>query len=305
MSTPDPRRGDAALLGAAFFYGTTFVVVEHAVEDASPTAFLAARFAVAALALLPFVLGRPGWRTPGLGRDTLLAAATMAAGYWLQTVGLQDTTPSRSAFITYLLVVMVPVMAAVLLRRRPERRVIVAVVVATIGLFLLTDVSGGGFGRGELLTLGSAVGFAANVIVIAAVIERHDPLVLTFGQVSLLALIFAVPGGIQGGYGFAGSTWGGVVFTGLFASALAFFLQNSGQRSVGPTRAAVLLMMEPVFAGAIDWFQGERLGLDGSIGAACIVAAVLISELRPPARRRDLATVAEGALTDGSRSSLS
>jgi drug/metabolite transporter (DMT)-like permease len=276
------RWGDAALLGAAFFYGTTFVVVQDAVDEVAPSAFLAARFAVATAALAPFALIRARKTvTPGLWRDGALAAATMAVGYALQTVGLQYTTSSRSAFITYLLVVMVPVMAAVALRRVPTHRVMVAVGVAAAGLFLLTDVSGGGFGRGELFTLGCAVGFAANVVVIAAVIERHDALMLTFVQLAMLALVFAVPGQIQGGYGFDSSTWLAVAFTGVFASAVAFSFQNWGQRTVGPSRAAILLVMEPVFAAVIARIDGERLGGAALVGAVLIVAAVLISELSP------------------------
>jgi len=276
------RWGDAALLGAAFFYGTTFVVVQDAVDEAAPSAFLAARFAVATAALAPFALARRRPTiTPNLWRDAALAAGTMAAGYALQTVGLQYTTSSRSAFITYLLVVMVPVMAAVTIRRAPTTRVMVAVAVAACGLVLLTDVSGGGFGRGELLTLGCATAFAANVVVIAAVIEHHDALLLTFVQLAMLALIFSVPGQIQGGYGFETSTWIGVVFTGVFASALAFSLQNWGQRTVGPSRAAILLVMEPVFAAAIAWIDGERLGAAALVGAMLIIVAVLISELSP------------------------
>jgi len=276
------RRGDAGLLGAAFFYGTTFVVVQDAVDEASPTAFLAARFGVATLALAPFALARHRRRvTPHLWRDSALAAITMAAGYVLQTVGLQHTTSSRSAFITYLLVVMVPVMASLTIRRVPTHRVMVAVAVAAVGLFLLTDVSGGGFGRGELLTLGCAVGFAANVVVIAAVIERHDALVLTFVQLAMLTMVFVIPGQVQGGYRFGTSTWLAVAFTGVFASAVAFSLQNWGQRTVGPSRAAILLVMEPVFAAGIDFVDGERLGLVGVVGAALIITAVLISELGP------------------------
>lgn len=276
------RLGDAALLGAAFFYGTTFVVVQDAVDKAAPSAFLAARFTVAAVALAPFALtARRRTITPHLWRDAALAAGTMAVGYALQTIGLQYTTSSRSAFITYLLVVMVPVMAAVTIRRAPTTRVMVAVAVAACGLVLLTDVSGGGFGRGELFTLGCAAGFAANVVVIAAVIERHDAILLTFIQLAMLALIFSVPGQIQSGYEFDGSTWIGIAFTGVFASALAFSLQNWGQRTVGPSRAAILLVMEPVFAATIARIDGERLGSAAVIGAMLIIAAVLISELSP------------------------
>lgn len=281
---PPTRRAEAALLGAAFFYGTTFVIVQDAVDRVGPNAFLATRFALATLVLAPFALRRQRARTPLLGRDSLAAAVTMAAGFALQTVGLQYTTPSRSAFLTYLLVVFVPVIAALTIRRLPTARVVGSIAAAAVGLALLTDVGSGGFGRGELLTVGCAVGFAANVVVVSAVIDRHDAVLLTFGQLAWMSLLFLVPGAIEG-FELDAASLGAAAFTGVFASAAAFGLQNWGQRGVGPSRAALLLVTEPVFAAAIDAWRGEALGPLAAVGAAVIVVAVLVAETDPRAVR--------------------
>jgi len=164
--------GTAALAGAGLLFGTTFVVMQGAIERAEVLPFLAVRFAVGALVLLPFALGRPS--APGELRVGLLAGLVLLVGYLFQTVGLQYTSSTSSAFITYLLVVFVPILTAVLTRRPPERSVVIAVVLAVTGLLLL---SGGldGFGRGELLTLGCAFAFAVHILILGRTSHRYDP----------------------------------------------------------------------------------------------------------------------------------
>ena len=108
----------------------------------------------------------------------------------LQTIGLQYTGSATSAFITYLLVVFVPVLALVLLRRRPHPVTLAGIAVAVVGLVLLTDPGGGGatggFGRGEVLTLGCAVAFAAHVVILGETAHRHDPIRLATVQVAVV-----------------------------------------------------------------------------------------------------------------------
>src|SRR5207244_2271031 len=108
------------------------------------------------------------------GRDGVLAGVALGSGYVFQTWGLRFTTSARSAFITYLLVVFVPLLAAVVLRRRPHAATLVGVAVAVVGLLLLTGGGGGGLGKGELLTVGCAVAFAVHILILAEVAHRHD-----------------------------------------------------------------------------------------------------------------------------------
>ena len=132
-------RAHLAVVAAAVLFGTTFFVVKDAVAEAQPIPFLAARFLIAAAVLFPFA--RRSGRLPsetGVLRAGVLCGLALAAGYVFQTVGLQYTSSSVSAFITYLLVVIVPVLSAVILRRVPGPAVITGVVLATAGLFLLT-----------------------------------------------------------------------------------------------------------------------------------------------------------------------
>ncbi len=277
------RAGDVALVVAAMCFGSTFLVVQNAVERVEPIPFLAVRFLLGALVLWPFAWRRA--RTPGEVRDGAWAGAALVVGYILQTVGLQYTGSATSAFITYLLVVFVPVLAFVLLRRRPHPITLVGIAVAVVGLVLLTDPGGagetGGFGRGELLTLGCAVAYAAHVVILGETAHRHDPISLAAIQVTDVGAACAAPAIWLGGYGFPAAAWWAAVATALVATALAFGLQVFGQRTVPPSRAALLLLIEPVFAGLVASIRGEVFDATQLAGAGLILAAVVLAETVP------------------------
>src|SRR4051812_32015866 len=148
---PSTLRADLALAGAAFLFGTTFLVMQDAVADVEPIPFITARFAIGAIVLLPIALVRDRGRHAALSahnvvRDGAIAAIALAAGYVFQTTGLQYTTSSVSAFLTYLLVVFVPLLSAIVLRRPPRRATVLGVAIAVIGLWLLTEGAGIGLG---------------------------------------------------------------------------------------------------------------------------------------------------------------
>lgn len=268
---------------AAFFFGTTFVMVKHALRDVRPLPFLGVRFCLAAAVLWPFAARRPdgaGEGRRGLVRSGAVCGLALLAGYVLQTVGLQYTSASASAFITYLLVVFVPLISAAALRRVPERTTVAGAVVALGGLFAL---SGGrlGVGRGELLTLGCALAFAVHIVLLADRAPRHDPLRLNVVQLAVVGVGCLVPGLFTGGWGFTVRALAAAVYTAVAASAVAFSLMVWAQQRVNPSRTAVLLLLEPVFAATAGYLAGERLGWLGVGGAVLILAGVVLSEWGP------------------------
>lgn len=271
-------RAHLAIAGSGVLFGTTFVVVQDAVRDAEPVPFLAVRFLIGALALVPFARRAP--RQPGRVRAGAVCGAVLLTGYVLQTVGLQYTTPPVSALVTYLLVVIVPVISAVVLRRVPSRPVLVGVALATVGLFLLTgDGVGLGIGRGEVLTLGCAFAFAVHIILLSEWSPRFETTAFTATQMAVAGAASLVPGLFLGGYGFPLRVWLAALYTGLTVSALAFALQIWGQRQVGPTRTSLLLMLEPVAAAFLGYVTGDALGPVAAVGAVVILAGVAVAEV--------------------------
>lgn len=278
-TTTDRQRGLAvlALVGAAFIFGTTFTTVKRATQDVAPMPFIAVRFLVGALVLTPFAARRP--RTRGVARAGLFAGLALSLGYVAQTIGLQYTDESTSAFITYMLVVFVPLIAAVLTRTWPTRTATVGVALAAVGLFFLSDGGSGlGVGRGESLTLLCALGFASHIIVLDRFAGRQDVFWLNIVQLATVGLICLVPGALSGGYRFPLSAWLAAIYLGVAASAAAFVLQTWAQAHIEPTRASLLLILEPVFAAVFSAVLGRPLGARGAVGAVCIFVGIVVVE---------------------------
>ena len=254
------------------------------------------RFLLAAAALgavsVPSVrrLSASAWR-----HGTILGVA-LFAGYAFQTVGLQYTQASNAGFVTGMFVVFTPLLGAIFLRRSPGKAAIVGVALAAVGLGMLSLGPGFVPRLGDVIILGCAVAFAAHIVGLGAWSNRYDAVGLTVVQLlvsgilhSLFALTFEV--------GRAPGTWNrsvviAILVTALLASAAAFWIQTAAQRVIPPTRTALILTMEPVFAGlfGIVLLQ-EYLTPLGWVGCALILAGMLTAELGagapPPAPPED------------------
>jgi drug/metabolite transporter (DMT)-like permease len=283
--TRRPLVPELALVSATAAYGATFVLVQDALERVTPVGFILLRFAVGALVLAPVAFAR-GWRRPSVAatpreftRACIAFGVVAFIGYWFQNAGLEQTTTSNSAFITGLFVVFVPLIETVVLRKAPPANVLIAVVVSTFGLFLLTgaDLS---LNRGDMLTLGCAFFFGIWIYLGGRYSQRFDPIAITAAQLAIVALL-AVPFAAIDGIGtIDAQVVAAVLVTGVLCSAIAFTMQLWGQRYVEPSRAAVILLFEPVVAGVIGYWVGERLGFTGYVGAIVILAGILLAESR-------------------------
>ena len=276
-------RAHVALVAAAFFFGTTFVVVKDAVRDVGPVPFLGVRFAIGAAVAWLVARRRPA--TQGWLRAGVLTGIVLMVGYLFQTIGLQYTTATRSAFFTYLLLPVVPVLSAVVLRRPPTATTVAGIAVALVGVFLLNGATLA-LGRGEALTLGCALAFAVQIVMLAELAPKHDTHRLNSVQLGVVAVGCLVPGFFLGGYDFTFQAWWAAAYTGVAASAVAFGCMVWAQQWVGPSRTALLLMLEPVFAGIAGYLVGDRLGALGVAGALLILAGILVAELGPRLRAR-------------------
>lgn len=287
---------ELALTFLSLLWGTTFALVKQALEDSSAPVFLSLRFALAAGILVAVWLVRRDRPTPGLFRHGALLGLFQFGGFLFQTEGLRYTTPARSAFLSSLMVLVVPFLARFLLRRKVAASAWVAVVVAVGGLALLTrpfDGSVAGAIRwGDFLTLLCALSYALMVVYTTEWSPRHRLLPLTAVQIgttlvcSLALLPFDEPRLVP-----TASLFGVVAFTGLAMTAGAFFVMNWAQRLVTAVRAALIYSLEPVVGAGFSavWF-GERLGALDWLGGALIVGAVLLGEVGAALGRERAAT---------------
>lgn len=269
-----------ALVAVTAVWGVTFVQVKDAVALYPLFAFLAVRFAIAALVLAAPAAGR--MRT--LGRSGWLAGAALglllAAGYALQTAGLERTTVSSAGFITGLYVVFTPILGLLLFRTSVGRAVWLGVVLAVAGLAMLSGVGAGDAG-GDLLVLGGSAAYSLQIVLMERYAPRYDP--VAFTQAEMLAAFagFAVVavalGQLELPRGW--TVWGALLVTGIFASALGFLVQTWAQRRTSATRTALAFAMEPVWAGIFGfWLAGDRLGVLGWGGCAVIMAGIVVAE---------------------------
>jgi drug/metabolite transporter (DMT)-like permease len=276
-----PMIASFALVGVTAVWGYTFLAVQDAVARMPVMDFLAWRFLLASgvmIALRPTCL-RSVTRLEllrGIGLGTMLGL-----GYVAQTYGLRYTSAAISGFITGMFVVLTPVMSWILLRRKTNRSTWMVVALATVGLALLS-LNGWSIGIGELLTLGCAIFFAIHIVGLGEWSSQYDPYafsLLQIGTVAVISLIAATPGGIT--VPPDPRVWGVIGITGVLATAVAFFVQTWAQSLVSATRAAVVMTMEPVFAGLFAVvIGGTQLTLRTIGGAACILAAMLIINLK-------------------------
>ncbi len=280
------------LLAVTAVWGSTFFLLKGVVERVPVTDFLAVRFAIAAVAvwlLAPRSLSR---LTAVERRNGVLLGVVYGGAQVLQTVGLQSTSASVSGFVTGMYVVLTPLLGALLLQARIGRTVWTAVALATAGLAVLS-LQGLAVGTGEALTLASAVLYAAHIVGLGVWSTSRNALGLTVVQlltITVVCVAGAAPGGVT--LPATAGDWGALLYMAVVAGAMALVVQTWAQAHLSATRAAIIMTMEPVFAGLFAvLFGGERLGPRVVVGGAMVLTAMYLVELGP--RRPDEQDVAE------------
>ena len=277
MPSLSPALGVLTLVFITLVWGTTFVVVKDALETVSPALLLALRFSAAGL-LFSWV--RPPRRAlvPGL----ILGLLTFA-GFATQTLGLVSTTASKAAFITGLSVVLTPLVSAVWFRNRVPIRAFLAAFVALAGLGLMTLTGPVGATVGDLWVLGTALAYALYIVYLGEVAAQHSVWALSAVQLWLmaaLAWVWALPQ-IGTLTSVPLETLGAILYLAVVATALISVLQVLAQRVVPAYLAALIFVLEPVFAAIFAFFmRGEALGVLGWLGGGLVVLAMVISEVR-------------------------
>jgi drug/metabolite transporter (DMT)-like permease len=292
-------RAELALAAIALIWGATFVLVKDALNDITPALFLAIRFSVATIALVTVVSFRPS-NSPesvlpeaapkyGLIRGGLFTGTFLYSGYLLQTIGLKYISPAKSGFITGLYIVLVPFFGAAVYKSAPQIAEVVGVAAAFLGLALLTS-EGDLFamGKGDLLTVGAAIAFAVHLLAVAHYSRRTSYEWLAVSQLGVCAgLALATCWLVESpAVLWSGRVWLAIGVTSLLATALAFALQTWAQRYTTATRAAIIFALEPVFAWLTSFVvANEVLSKRAVSGALCILAGILLVELKPFSRR--------------------
>ncbi|MEH7093400.1 DMT family transporter [Neobacillus vireti] len=290
---------DLSLLFVTLIWGTTFVLVQNAIDFLPPFAFNGIRFSLAALLLFLCLLFFDFKQLKQL--NLKLVGSGVFIGLWLflgyvtQTLGLLYTTTSKAGFITGLSVVLVPLFSMFLFKQYPSKNAVFGVIAATMGLFLLTlaDVSGLNIGDGFVFIC--AISFGMHIIITGKVSNKYPTLLLTIIQISTVAFLSTFSS-------FFFENWrksvrievfvskdvlAALIVTSVFATAIAFFIQTNFQKYTSTTRVALIFAMEPVFAALTGFFWAhERLSISALLGCILIFLGMIFAEL--PARKLPL-----------------
>lgn len=281
-----PRLIDLALLLVAAVWGATFVMVQDAIEQLPPLAFIALRFALATLVLAALFARTP----PRIARGEWSAGGAMGlfltSGFILQTVGLQYTSASNAGFITGLYVVFAPLLAVVVLRERWTWALWLAVGLAASGLFLLANPQTVQL-RGDVMMLLTALAFAGHILVSDRAVKRYDVRGLVVVQFLACTLVCGAGALARGELtlDLSKQVVIALLVTGILATAAGLLVQAYAQRHVSASRTAVILAAEAPFAGVFGYlFAGDRLGASGWLGAALTLAASILAVAVPLSR---------------------
>jgi drug/metabolite transporter (DMT)-like permease len=271
-----------ALVLTTVIWAATFPATKVALQHAGPMSFLFLRFLVSTLAVAAVVLSfRQKLRhDPATLRMAGTAAVFLIIGYVLQTIGMQYTSASNSAFITALYVVFVPLFLG-----RFGLHLWTALGLALAGLWLLIRPSTV-INTGDLLTLACAIAFALHIISLEFFANKTDVQSLASWQLIMVTIALLVPGvwdvrSAQSDLLRPSLIWA-LVITGVLATGLAFFIQVWAQRRVPAQRVALIFALEPALSAWMSWLTlGEKLDMMGWIGSGLILGGVLVGSIGP------------------------
>jgi drug/metabolite transporter (DMT)-like permease len=290
------------LLVTTAVWGSTFMVTKDLVASTPPLGYLALRFGIAAVVVLPVAFARRAHTTPAFLRDALVVGLFNGIGLLFQVIGQVYTTASKSAFITSLNTPLTAIIGFVVYRIVPSREQKAAVALATLGLFLLTWPSGGArVNPGDLVTIGCALSYGFYIVEASRRAPRHDAVLFAIGQIVVGALLFVLARAIalqlRTPIELRPFVWTTRVtlqmaYMSIVCVVLTMFAQTWTLQRLSATTAAVIYAAEPVFAMAIALAvdaAAEWPGARGATGALLVLFGLYVAEGRNLRRARSAA----------------
>lgn len=284
--------GSISLLLATVIWGSAFVAQSVGMDHVGPYTFQAIRCAMAAIGLVPVIAIFDAGKNDGksfisrfadkkLWMAGVLAGIPLCFAANLQQIGILYTDAGKSAFLTAMYIIFVPLIG-IFLKRRPSPMIPVCVLLAAIGLYFLSCAGVSGINIGDICLLLCALAFAVQITVIDRFAQIVDPLRLNCIQAgvcaagSALVMLFTEAPTL---YGIAGSWWP-MCYAGFLSMGVAYSLQIIGQKHLDPAPASLIMSLESVFAALSGWlFLQETMTFEESVGCILVFLAVILSQI--------------------------
>ena len=277
-------QAEILLLLITILWGSTFTIVKKALLQVSPVLLVALRFWIATAVIAALMKGQFRNIRSGTVLKGLALSVTFLGGFLFQTLGLRDTTPSNSAFITSLCVLFVPILGFLIFRHRPTFQTIAGILMATIGLILLlADSSDFSLHSGDFLTLMCAIMFAFQIIFLGRFVRQASYRHLIFIKITCSAVLCSIMVPLLESPFLIWDPW--IIFylfvLGVLATAAAFFIQAWAQQYSDPNHTALIFSLEPVFASVFAFIiLGQRFSGKEWAGGILILTGIIVSEIR-------------------------
>lgn len=267
------------MLGVTIAWGASFVVMKPAMAKVPVFDFLAIRFTIATvlmIAVRPKVL--KAFRGKNLVNGIFLGSI-LGFAYVTQTIGLVTSTAAVTGFITGLYVVLTPLLIWLFFKKKPNAIVAIGALMAAVGLGFIT-IRDASFDYGQIWIMLCALGFALHIVGLSRWSPGTDVYALTVIQLSTASVICwlgALPNGLQ--VSDDGEVWFAIIFTAVFGTAIAFFVQTWAQSIMDASRVAIILTMEVVFTALTAVAVGQEvLSLQVVFGGVLMFGAMLLIE---------------------------
>ena len=275
------------MVATTMIWGITFVMVKDALNDAPPFIFATLRFGLAFIMGLLYL----NYKIKNINIKEIfggiLCGFLLFCGYGFQNFGLMLTTPSKSAFITSVSVIFVPIFLVIFKLEKVANKIWLIVLFATLGLYILLNPMGGGINLGDILTFGCALSFALHIIYQDIYVNQNIDVTRFFTVQVFFVFLFSLLSS------FIFEDYSSIVIsqrlivavsvTGALATFVAIILMIWAQTVLSATKTAIFLSLEPVFAALFSvFFAGEILGIYGWVGGIIIVLSVMSSSFILP-----------------------
>ena len=268
-----------SLLAVTIAWGGSFVAMKPAMANYPVFDFLAIRFSIAAVLM---VVAKPNVLKSFRG-DTLkygvILGLVLGFAYVTQTIGLITSTAAITGFITGLYVVLTPILVWLFFKKKPKKIVAIGALLAAVGLGFIS-IKDASFDLGQIWIMLCALGFALHIAGLSRWSPGKDVYALTVIQLATVAIacwLGTIPHGVKPTTD--GTVWFAIIFTAVFATAMAFFVQTWAQSIMDASRVAIILTMEVVFTALISVLVGQEvLSPQVIFGGALMLGAMLLIE---------------------------
>lgn len=278
-------QGSLLLLLAALIWGSSFIVMKSAVDFLTPAVLLFLRFSLAAILLSLLFIKKIKTLNFQQIKGGLITGSCLFGAYYVQTWGLNYTTPGKNAFLTAVYCAIVPFLVWLFYHKRPDIYNFIAAFICILGIGCVSLDGNLTMNIGDFLTLCGGLLYAGHILLIKKFSEGIDGGVFTSLQFiggAIVALILALTTENIGIIlNIQPSIYLQILYLVVFATALTMFCQTTGQKYTSECNASLILSLESVFGVAFSIaFYGEVLTFKILLGFILIFVAIIISETK-------------------------